>query len=146
MRNQLSVSDGLLMYQDRIVVPTSLRSEMVDRIHQGHQGITKCLERIKTSVWWPEITRYVKRMVGACEHSQTVKPSQLKEPLLTTPFPSRPWEKLGIDLCLYGGQIYLVIVDYCSRWIELLHVKNSSVRGQDERRFRSFQFSRRDRV
>ena len=44
VRRQLSVSDGMLMYADRIVVPTSLRSEMLDRIHQGHQGITKCFE------------------------------------------------------------------------------------------------------
>ena len=57
VRSQLSVSDGLLMYADRIVVPSSLRSDMLDRIHQGHQGITKFLERIKISVWWPEITR-----------------------------------------------------------------------------------------
>ena len=126
MRSQLSVSDGLLMYADRIVVPTSLRSEMLDRIHQGHQGITKCLERIKISVWWPEITKDVKRIVTACEHCQTFKPSQPKEPLLTTPLPSRPWEKLGIDLCLYGGQNYLVMVDYYSRWIEVLHVRSTT--------------------
>ena len=118
VRSQLSVSDGLLMYADRIVVPNLLRSEMLDRIHQG---ITKCLERIKISVWWPEITRYVKRIVAAClcEHCQTFKPGQPKEPMLTTPLPSRPWEKLGIDLCLYGGQNYLVMVDYYSRWIEV---------------------------
>ena len=114
------------MYADRIVVPTSLRSEMLDRIHQGHQGITKCLEQIKISVWWPEITRDVKRIVAACEHCQTFKPSQPKEPLLTTYLLSRPWEKLGIDLCLYGGQNYLVIVDYYSRWIEVLAVKSTT--------------------
>ena len=126
VRSQLSVSGGLLVYADRIVVPTTLRSEMLDRIHQGHQGITKCLERIKMSVWWPEIIRDVKRIVAACEHCQTFKPSQPKEPLLTTPLPSRPWEELGIDLCLYGGQNYIVIVDYYSRWIEVLHVKSTT--------------------
>ena len=126
VRSQLSVSDGLLMYADRIVVPSPLRSDMLDRIHQGHQGITKCLERIKISVWWPEITKDVKRIVAACEHCQTFKPSQPKEPLLTTPLPSRPWEKLGIDLCLYGGQNYLVMVDYYSRWIEVLHVRSTT--------------------
>ena len=114
------------MYADRIVVPTSLRSEMLDRIQQGHQGITKCLERIKISVWWPEITKDVKRIVAACEHCQTFKPSQPKEPLLMTPLPSRPWDKLGIDLCLYGGQNYLVMVDYYSRWIEVLHVRSTT--------------------
>ena len=104
---QLSVSDGLLVYADRIVVPTSLRLEMLYGIPQGRQCITKCLVRIKISVWWPEITRYVKRIVAACEHSQTFKPSQPEEPLLTTSLTSRPWEKLGIELCLRGGQNYL---------------------------------------
>ena len=94
VRSQLSVSDGLLMYADRNVVPTSLRSEMLDRIHKGHHGITKCLNRIKISVWWPEITRDVKRIVAACEHCQTFKPIQPKESLLTTPLPSRLLEKL----------------------------------------------------
>ena len=76
VRRQLSVSDGLLMYADRIVVPTSLRSEMLDRIHQGHQGIMKCLERIKISVWWPEITKDVKRIVAVntVKHSNRVSP------------------------------------------------------------------------
>ena len=67
-----------------------------------------------------------KRTVAACEHCQTSKPSQPNDALLTTPLPSRPWEKLGIDLCLYGGQNYLVMVDYYSRWIEVLHVKSTT--------------------
>ena len=64
--------------------------------------------------------------MAACEHCQTFKPSQHKEPLLTTLLPSRPWEKLGIDLCLYGGQNYLVMIDYNSRWIEVLHVRSTT--------------------
>ena len=83
VRSQLLVIDGVLMYADRIVVPTSLRSEMLNRINQG---ITKCFERIKISVW-PEITRDIKRIVAECEHCQTFNPSQPKEPLLTTPLP-----------------------------------------------------------
>ena len=126
VRSQLSVSDGMLMYADRIVAPTSLRSEMLEHIHQGNQGIRKYLERIKISVWWPEITRDVKRIVATCEHCQTFKPSQPKEPRLTTLLSSRPWEKLGIDLFLYGGQNFLVIVDYYSRWIEVLDVKSTT--------------------
>ena len=63
--------------------------------------------------------------MDACEHHQTFKLSQPKEqPLLTTPLPSQHWEKLGIDLCHYGGQNYLVIVDYYSWWIKVLHVKS----------------------
>ena len=42
---QLSVADGLLMQGKRVVIPGSLRIEMLDKIHTGHQGIAKCWKR-----------------------------------------------------------------------------------------------------
>ena len=47
----LSVSNGLLAYTDRIVIPTRLRPDILEKIHTCHQGVTKCLERAKVSVW-----------------------------------------------------------------------------------------------
>ena len=39
----------------RLVIPTVIRQEILSRIHLGHQGINKCLQRAKCSVWWPGI-------------------------------------------------------------------------------------------
>ena len=39
---ELSQQNGLLMRGRRIVIPTSLRADTLQRIHGGHQGITKC--------------------------------------------------------------------------------------------------------
>ncbi|KAJ8406631.1 hypothetical protein AAFF_G00302050 [Aldrovandia affinis] len=40
-RAALSVGDGLFLYGDRIAIPASLREEVLDQIHRGHQGLTK---------------------------------------------------------------------------------------------------------
>ena len=50
VRNELSVHDGLLVKNTRIVIPESIRKEIIELIHAGHQGITKSRERANSSV------------------------------------------------------------------------------------------------
>ena len=49
-RGHLSETDGLLVYNDRLVIPPELRKDILERIHEGHQGMTKCRDRAEQSV------------------------------------------------------------------------------------------------
>ena len=126
VRSLLSVSNGLLAYTDRIVIPTLLRPDILEKIHTGHQGITKCLERDMVSVWWPGITRDIKHIVGAYEHCQVHKLSQQRQPLITTPSSTGPWQRAAADLCWSQRKDCVVVVNYHSRWIEILHLSNTT--------------------
>lgn len=64
IRNELSVVDGLLVRGDRIVIPYSLRNEVMTSIHDGHLGINKCRERANSGVWWPGMSSDIKSRVG----------------------------------------------------------------------------------
>ena len=46
-RGELSVVQNILLKASRIVISSSMRLEILDKIHQGHQGITKSRERAK---------------------------------------------------------------------------------------------------
>ena len=46
-RDELSSVDGLLFRAQRLIVPHSWRKEMLDRIHESHQGIVKCKQRAR---------------------------------------------------------------------------------------------------
>lgn len=50
-RSELSILHGLLLYRDRIAIPESLRSEILDSIHEGHFGLAKCRARAQSTVW-----------------------------------------------------------------------------------------------
>ena len=52
---ELTIVNGLLMYGSRVVIPSALRQDILEKLHEGHQGITKYRRRAIDSVWWPEV-------------------------------------------------------------------------------------------
>ena len=56
-KGELSVVQNILLKASRTIIPSSIHPEILDKIHEGHQEITKCRERAKTSVCWPKKLR-----------------------------------------------------------------------------------------
>lgn len=125
-RSSLSEQDGLLKRANQIVIPQTLPSEMLERIHHGHLGVNKCRERHGDAIWWPKISQAVKDKVLSCSHCNEHKPSQHREPLITTSLPELPWQKLAADLCEFKGENFLVVMDYYSRWLEILSLTRTT--------------------
>ena len=59
VRGELSLHEDLLLRGSRIVVPQSLQRETLQKIHNGHQGIQRCLSRVASSVRWSGISQQV---------------------------------------------------------------------------------------
>ena len=117
-RAHLAVINDLLLYDNRIVVPSSMRLDILNCIHQGHLGVSKCRVRARTSVWWPGMSKAIEEMVGKCVTCAIHRP-ETKEPLMPSSLPERPWQRLGSDLFQFQGKTYLIVVDYYSRWVEI---------------------------
>ena len=120
----LTVQDGLLLKGSRLVIPSVMRNEVLAKIHEGHQGVVKCKERARQSVWWPGLSQQVAEMVLRCR--TCIKERQNpKEPLMVTEKPERPWQKLGCDLFSLRGKTYLLVVDYFSRYVEVAQMSHT---------------------
>ena len=53
MRDELSELNGIILRGERILIPTSMRKEMLERIHQGHMGKEKSKRRARDVLHWP---------------------------------------------------------------------------------------------
>ena len=122
---ELSLRDGLLMRGSRIVIPKSLRADILQRINSGHQGITKCQARASQSIWWPRMSKEIENLVRNCTTCCKTQ-VQFAEPLITTNFPKLPWQRVGTDLFEYKGTQYVLVIDYFSRYIEIAKLSSMS--------------------
>ncbi|XP_011406246.1 PREDICTED: uncharacterized protein K02A2.6-like [Amphimedon queenslandica] len=123
LSSEISIVNGLLMRNSRIIIPSKLRQQVLNQIHTGHQGLTKCRERARLSVWWPCLSQDIQRLIERC-HSCRVSQEQRAEPLISSPFPELPWQKVGMDLFEFKKTTYLLIVDYYSRYIEVAKLRH----------------------
>ena len=113
------------MYNGRIVIANALQSKILEIIHHGNQGITKCNERAKEAVWWFGIGKDIESIVGRCKECQVKKVAQRREPLTSSPLPKSPWSRIGLDLS-FKGKTFLVAMDYYSRYLEVMYLFNAT--------------------
>lgn len=128
VRGELTVNNGLLIKGDRIVIPFSMRKDILEHIHDGHQGVNKCRERANQCVWWPRISKDIQDRVAKCNFCTERLPTQRSEPLIPSALPERPFQKVGTDLMELNGQNYLVVMDYYSRYLDVAYLPDTTSR------------------
>ena len=122
---ELVLINGLLARGTRIIIPPSLRQEMLQRLHTGHQGITKCRERARESIWWPGLATELETLVGKCTICIKER-QQPAEPLRPSEFPQLPWQKVATDLFELKSCTYLLVIDYFSLFMEIAPLKGTT--------------------
>lgn len=82
LRDGLYTLDGVVLYNDRIIIPPSLRPEVLNSLHSAHQGISSMTSRAEASVFWPGITSDIQNMRTRCSQCNRMAPSQPNPPPL----------------------------------------------------------------
>ena len=93
----------MILRGHQIVIPVALRSEMINRAHEGHLGIAKTKARARDVMWWPGIGVQLENKVSICDVCTKYRHQQNKEPLMSTLTPERPWQKSGCGYLRMAG-------------------------------------------
>ena len=139
-KDELCVINGIIFKGSRIVVPVSMRNEMLCRIHEGHLGQDKQKSMARSVLYWPNMNVHIEEMSNKCAVCQMYKPAQCKESYHTDDDITGPWDKVATDCFHFRGHDYLLLVDYYSNYPEIaklaslsssnviLHMKSSFAR------------------
>ncbi|RUS78322.1 hypothetical protein EGW08_013926 [Elysia chlorotica] len=65
-RDRLTSFDGVILYNDRIVIPPGLRQTVLHSLHAAHQGTSQMCSRAESSFFWPGMTTEIQQMRLRC--------------------------------------------------------------------------------
>jgi hypothetical protein len=97
------IIDQSLFVQDRLWVPESIRTELIQESHNtpvtGHPGIAKTLFHLKKSYYWINMHQAVAQYIRNCYVCKRTKPSreQYHGSLRPLPIAEQPWKHISID-------------------------------------------------
>ena len=118
-RDELVVQNGLIFKGERLVIPTSAKQNIMERIHDSHVGVQGCLRRAREVVYWPRMNKEIEEYIMKCSTCREHESQQAKEPLISHEVPDLPWSKIATDLFEVDGKDYLVTTDYYSNYFEV---------------------------
>ena len=109
-----------------IIIPESMQTEVLDKIHEVHLGIQKFQLRAATIVYWPGMQKDIERVVKQCGICEEHQKSQCAEPLLQHDVRQRPFKKIRRNMFQWNGSDYLIIADYYSKFPIIQQVSGQS--------------------
>ena len=112
----LYLLDGVIMLGQKVVIPTTLRPQILSALHAAHQGVGAMCQRAADTVYWPgisiDITR-TKEECGSCHRIAKSNPSEPPEEIVP---PCYPFQQICADYFQHENKTYLVVVDRYSNW------------------------------
>ena len=109
------------MYGRRVIVPHSLRREVLQGLHSAHQGVAKMSDRSQDVVFWPGLFKDIEQIRAECAACDTNAPSQSPLPPEPLESPEYPFQYIVADYCTVKAKSWLVIADRFTGWVSVYY-------------------------
>ena len=123
-RHELSSENNCLLWGDRVIIPLSLREEVLKLLHSTHMGMTAMKNLARNYVWWPKLDGNIESLVKHCETCQLNQ----RQPKKACPHPWRPaknpWDRVHLDFAgPFAGSMWMLMIDAYSKWVEVADMR-----------------------
>ena len=111
-KDKREASNDCLLYGSRVVIPLSLRPQVLQLLHMGHFGMQRMKQLARTAVYWPRIDADI---VDLCHRCTACAEHQIKPPKCANHpwmLPERSWSRVHVDHAInFLGSNWLVLID-----------------------------------
>ena len=123
-RNNIRNYDAVVLYKDRIIIPKTLRTKIIENLHSAHQGVSGMYSRAQSIIFWPGMAAELDKARNMCRSCNRNAPSQAKLPPTASEVPNVPFQMIFADYCQMKGKKFLVFGDRLSGWTEVIQIKD----------------------
>ena len=110
-----------------MIIPTSLRKQMLADLHREHPGISKMKALARGHFWWPKLDSDIEVLAKACQPCHEAKQAPPKAPLQPWSWPSKPWQRIHIDFAgPFMGKSFFLVIDAHSKWGEIHEMSSTT--------------------
>ena len=81
-RDDLAVTDGVVMKGRQIVIPTSLKQPVLDQLYTNHMGIEKTKYIMCESIYWADINTNIEKHIKNCTTCLEFQQTQPREKIV----------------------------------------------------------------
>ena len=87
----------------RVVIPISLRLNLLNVLHESHMGIVRKKSFAISYVWWLGIDADIERIAKSCTLCSQSKPANEHTPVMLWLCAQRSWQRSHMEFC---GPLY----------------------------------------
>ena len=115
--DSLSNCHGYLLYGIRLLIPSTLRQQVLELLHTSHLSMQRMKQLARTAVYWPNIDTDIVELCRSCASCCKHRNAPAKFPNHPWILPEKPWCRLHVDHTInFLGQNWLVLVDAYSKY------------------------------
>ena len=119
VRDSLSIQESIIFKDEKIVVPRSMRRDVLEQLHSPHLGINSTLRSARDTVYWPNYTTEIKDFLSKCDVCAAYSNKQQREPIIQHELPTRPYQFISADIFTFDSRDYLITTCHFSNFWEI---------------------------
>lgn len=120
VKDSLSINSKCVMFGNRVVIPVTLRSKILQLLHAGHPGVVRTKLLARSVVWWPQLGVDIENLCNMCPSCAKVNFKASPE-IVPWPPAKYPFDRVHIDF-FYVKSLkmeFLVFCDAFSHWVHI---------------------------